>query len=86
MKFLRFENAIKILFFFFLNLLRARFKAYEASTKIFPMGNAVKSKVCVKTSTKHFPTLVFVVLIYLDKDEWLDLYLSQHLINYESVI
>lgn len=72
--------------YIFLNLLRARFKAYEASTKIFPMGNAVENKVHVKTSTKHFPTLVSVGLTYLDKDEWLDLYLSQHLINYESVI
>lgn len=72
--------------YIFLNLLRAGFKAHEASTKIFPMGNAVKDKVHVKTSTKHFPTLVSAVLTYLDKDELLDLCLSQHVINYESVI
>lgn len=50
------------------------------------MGNAVKSSGSLHVYLKHFPTLVSVVLTYLDKDEWLDLYLSQHLINYESVI
>lgn len=50
------------------------------------MGSAVKDKVHVKTSTKHFPTLVTAVLTYLDKDELLDLCLSQLVINYESVI
>lgn len=50
------------------------------------MGNAVKSSGSLQVYLKHFPTLVSVVLTYLDKDEWLDLYLSQHLINYESAI
>lgn len=37
-------------------------------------------------SANHFPTLIYKVVIYLDKDEWLGLYPSQHLVNYESAI
>lgn len=40
----------------------------------------------MKFSTKHFPTLMGKAAIYLDKDEWLGLYPSQHLVNHESVI
>lgn len=40
----------------------------------------------MKFPTKHFPTLMGKAVIYLDKDEWLGLYPSQHLVNHESVI
>lgn len=37
-------------------------------------------------SSQLSPTLICKVVIYLDKDEWLGLYPSQHLVNYESAI
>lgn len=75
----------KMLWIYIFNLLRASFKWYKVSTNSI-LHQKFKSKIQAKTSINHFRTLISSAVTYLDKDEWLDSYLSQHLINYESVI
>lgn len=85
MKFFRFGNAMKILHFFKTHSEQVS-NNIRVSTNSIPNGFFLISKISLKFSTNHLPTLIGKVVIYLDKDEWLGLYPSQHLVNYESAI